>query len=499
MLGDYLTFWNDVPNWVVVLVAIIDVLLVAAAIVWVLMSKADATSAVAWCLVIFFLHFIGVTLFLLFGYQHVRRRLNRKRRHRARYQTPPFPEEYAAQKRTDLTIRADVEDDLGTSIAALAQKLGASAVTEGNEVEFYHDGPSAFDAMFAAIRTARSHIHLQFFIVEVDELGRRLIRELADKAKEGVEVRLLYDAIGSYTLSSSFLRPLHEAGGRATAFLPLSILRRRFQINLRNHRKIVVVDGETGFIGGLNVGDEYLGKVKRFGPWRDSHLRIRGPAVDDLQRVFGEDWDFAADERIFDNDPKKYFKGAPSRGGRGGHALQIIDSGPDQDYRAIREVLVAAIMRARRRVWFSTPYFVPDFGILDALRLAAITGRDVRMLFQYKPDHIMPYYAGRYYIPDILTAGVRVYQYAVGTMHAKMMVVDDDFASVGSANIDNRSMFLNFEANCFLYSDAAVRELETQFESDFAKSIPLDIGEFARRPFLSRLAENACRLFSPVL
>jgi cardiolipin synthase len=491
MLADY---WNDLPNWVFGLAAAVDVLLVSAVLIWVLMSKPDSTSAVAWCLVIFFLHFVGVVLFLVFGYQHVRRPLNRKKRHRARYHDPPAPVGYTTF--TTWIHQQPAPEDRTTNIAVLAEKLGASPVTEGNHVDFYECGPPAFDAMVDAIRQAKHHIHLEFFIFEPDELGRRIRDELTRKAQEGVQVRFLYDAIGTRGLSYRFLRPLHDAGGQTSAFLSVSIWRRRLQINMRNHRKILVVDGEVGFVGGLNIGDEYMGLASWCGYWRDTHLRIVGPAVHDLQRVFVEDWDFAAEERIADADEPLYFK-AQTAGGT--FPLQIVDSGPDQDYKAIREVLFAAIMKAKRRCWIATPYFVPDVGLLDAVRLAAISGIDVRILFQYKPDRWLPYFAGRYYFPDIMTAGVKIFQYAKGMMHAKVIVIDDDFASVGTANFDNRSMFLNFEVNCLLYSAEAVRILEATFERDFEHSKLIDPSVFAKRSFAVQLLENACRLMSPVL
>lgn len=493
---------SEFPTLLVGAIAVIDFVLVAGFIIWVLMTKSDSNSAVAWCLLLFFVPFLGVIMYLLFGYQHVRRRLNRKRRHKAAYHDPPAPKTYTSftQWAHDQKPPPGPPSEPSTmGLAALAAKFGASPVTDGNRVDFYVNGPPAFDAMIEAIRGARHHIHLEFFIVEPDRLGKRFRTELMKKAAEGVKVRLLYDAMGSRRLSRRFLAPLHKVGGQSSAFLSLSLWRRRFQVNMRNHRKILIVDGEVGFIGGLNIGDEYMGESKYFGYWRDTHLRIHGPAVVDLQRVFFEDWDFAADEHIGegdDDDDSPYFR---AKAGGGSFPLQIIDSGPDQDYKAIREVLFAALLKAKRRLWIATPYFVPDSGLLDALRLAAFSGIDVRILFQKKPDRWIPFFAARYYFPDVMKAGVKVYQYAKGMMHAKVVVIDDEFASVGTANFDNRSMFLNFEVNCLLYSPEAVRILAEMFERDFSDSRLIDPIKFEKRPFLARLAENACRLLSPVL
>lgn len=484
--------WNAIPSWGLWLIGVADVVLAALFVVWVLMTKANSASAVAWCMLLVFLPFFGMIFFLLFGYQHVERPLRRKRRHRREYHSPPKPAGYAETVWSD-AAPARPATELQRSLATLAARFDASPVTFGNQVDFYVDGPTAFDAIFAAIREAKHHIHLQTFIYRRDDLGRRMRDALIAKAKEGVEVRLLYDAMGSYQMTRRFLKPLHEAGGRSSPFLPLDPLRRRFQLNMRNHRKICVVDGLVGFIGGLNVGDEYLGTNAYFGHWRDTHLRIRGPAVCDLQAVFAEDWHFAEDEPLEDDH---YFRVAP---GGGPHAAQIVDSGPDQELKGIREITFAAILRAKRRVWIASPYFVPDAALLDALRLAAYSGVDVRLLGQGRRDHLLTHYAGCYYWAEALRAGVRIFRYRKGLLHAKATLVDDDFAMVGSANFDNRSMFLNFEANVLLYSAEAARTLEATFERDFADSDALDPERYAARSFRQRLAENACRLFSPVL
>jgi cardiolipin synthase len=288
------------------------------------------------------------------------------------------------------------------------------------------------------------------------------------------------------------IRPLIQAGGLVRDFLPINPLRSWIRFNLRNHRKITVVDGSVGFTGGVNIGDEYLGK-SRLGPWRDTSLRLEGPAVAGLQRIFMEDWHFAAGELL---DEETCF---PSLCPAGDDMVQVIDSGPDQEPNSIRELYFAAILAARHRLWIASPYFVPDDGILDALRLARLRGVDVRLLFLLRPDHIIPFYAGRYFLSDLLAFGGRVYQYAPGMMHAKVVLVDDQWAMVGSANLDNRSLHLNCEAGCILYSKRLIEEVEAQFLRDLDSSLPLDRDVFARRSRLVHLIENACRLFSPVL
>jgi cardiolipin synthase len=378
-------------------------------------------------------------------------------------------------------------------MSRLAQRFGAFPVTRSNQVTLYHEGLPAFEAILEAVAAARHHVHLEYFIIQPDSSGCRLLDLLAEKARQGVEVRLLYDAMGSRRLHRRVLQPLADAGGRWSVFLPLSPLRRRIQVNMRNHRKIVVVDGQVGFTGGLNIGDEYLGKNPRFGFWRDTHLRVQGPAVGSLQRVFIEDWDFAADE---DLQGPAYF---PQHNPVGQAAVQVIASGPDQELNGIREMYFAAILRARRRLWLASPYFVPDAGLKDALCLAGYRGVDVRILCQHHPDKWIPFFASRYYWGDALGAGIKVYQYTRGMTHSKVVLVDGEWASVGTANLDNRSLHLNFEVNCLIDSPPAVADLERAYERDLLVSIQLDRRVFAQRPFGGRILENACRLLSPIL
>jgi cardiolipin synthase len=487
--------WQELLNWAPLLLTAFTLVVSATTIAFVLMTKKDSTSAAAWCLLVILVPLLGALIYLIFGNQHITRTLERKRLHKQQYRPPTLEMEpdVAEQAVPPDSSAARATRDAADNVALLAQQLGAFEPTAGNQVAFYHEGKPAFDAMLEAIRGARHHIHFETFIFQPDETGRMFLDAMTQKAREKVEVRLLYDAMGSFRLHHWLLHDFRAAGGKSSVFLPLDPFRRRVQINLRNHRKIIVVDGRTGFVGGLNVGDEYLGKVPRFGFWRDTHLRLEGRAVRDLQRVFVEDWDFAAGERLED---RKYF---PAATRDGPYRVQIIDSGPDRELKAIREMYFAAILQARKRVWIASPYFVPDAGLRDALRLAGFRGVDVRLLGQYQPDKWIPQFAARYYWREMLEAGVKVYQYTKGMLHAKVVLVDEDWASVGTANLDNRSLHLNFEVNCLIYSPTAVTELEAAFQRDLSHSIRLDPAVYLRRPFAGRLLENACRLLSPIL
>jgi cardiolipin synthase len=476
---------GDLPAWS----AGLGTILTLVTIPWVLMTKKDSTSAVAWCLLVLLLPLLGPLLFYLFGYQHIHRPLERKRRHQKHFKKRHPAAEHELVPGLG---RTPLPDTTWEGMGHLAQRLGAFPVTQGNAVTLYHQGTPAFEAMFEAIRAAQYHVHLEFFIFQRDATGQRCLELLIQKAREGVEVRLLYDGMGTRHLHRSTLRSFWEAGGKSSAFLPLNPLRRRIQVNMRNHRKILVVDGRVAFTGGLNIGTEYLGQDARWGFWRDTHLRLEGPAVAGLQRVFIEDWDFAAGEHL---QGARYFAAAPA----GDVSVQVIQAGPDQEQNAIRDIYFAAAQRARHRLWIMSPYFVPDAGLRDALRLAGYRGIDVRLLCQYHPDKWIPYFAARYYWGEVLDAGVQVYQYTKGMMHAKVILADGEWASVGSANLDNRSLHLNFEANCLIYKPEIVTELEDAFRNDLRSAIRLERHVYARRPFAGRLAENACRLLSPVL
>jgi cardiolipin synthase len=472
------------------LLALVDILVIVLVIPWVLMTKKESTAAVAWCLLVFFLPLFGALFFWVFGYNTVYRPLHKKRRHRSRFQKGHPPQSREARRgQGDSGICDTTWNDLGS----LALRVRAFPVSPGNVVHHFSDTVQAYEAILNAIRAARHHVHLEFFIFRRDDTGQQLLDLLTEKAKAGVEVRLLVDSMGTRGLGRRALAPLRSAGGKAWSFLPLNPLRSRLRVNLRNHRKIVIVDGEIGFTGGMNIGDEYLGKSKRFGYWRDQFLRLDGPGVAGLQRIFTEDWDFAANESL---DGAAYF---PKLKHAGESIVQIVESGPDQELNSIREVMFAAISSAREKLWIASPYFVPDSGLIDALRLARFRGVDVRLLCPLKPDKYITYYAARYYWPAVLGVGMKIYQYAKGFMHSKIMIVDGQWAFVGSANFDNRSLHLNFEAGCILHTPALVAELEATFLRDLEDSVPVELATFGQRGFVMRLKENACRLLSPIL
>jgi len=466
--------------------AIVDAIVVIGAIPWILSLKRDPVAALAWSLVVILVPILGFLLFLLFGYTHVYRPLKRKRRHHRTYERRA-----GAAKKGQL--RAAPGDDDFEGLSALAVRLGATPPMPGNQVMLYQATRIAHGALLEAIAEARDHVHLEYYIVQPDETGRELLALLTRKARQGCEVRLLYDALGSWTLKARLLRPLHKAGGKSAAFLGISLLRRRLQVNMRNHRKLVVIDGRLAFTGGMNIGNEYLGLSRWFRYWRDNLMRVEGPAVAALQSIFAEDWDFSAEELL---ESTRYF---PELADVGTSVVQVVESGPDQEINTLREIIFAALTTARKRLWIATPYFVPDTGILDALKLAARRGVEVRMLCPKRSDNRLADYASRYYWAELLAEGMQILEYQRGMMHAKMMLVDDAWGWVGTANLDRRSLQLNFENVCILHSEPEIAAMIKAYQRDMRRSKAVTLDEFSRRPATAKLWENTCRLFSPVL
>jgi len=370
----------------------------------------------------------------------------------------------------------------------IAQMVGAP-FHAGQRLRLLVNGDATFDAILGAISEARQCVLVQFFIIHDDALGRRLQQVLIERAKAGVEVCVLYDGIGSHALPRQYGDTLRDAG---VHIYPFATRKRsnRFQLNFRNHRKVVVVDGTRGFVGGLNVGDEYLGLKPSLSPWRDTHLEIEGPAVADLQRSFAEDWHWVTGAL-----PPLLL---PGPGDGVAHTL-IVATGPADLQETCSLYFVAAIHAARRRLWITTPYFVPDPAVMSALRLAVFRGVDVRVLIPSRPDHHTVFLATGLYAHDAVRAGIRVFRYQPGFVHQKVMLIDDDTASIGSMNLDNRSFRLNFEIGALNVDSTFATQVETMLLDDFSHAHEVTAAEYQKAPYLRRLAMHVARLFDPVL
>ena len=370
----------------------------------------------------------------------------------------------------------------------------SAVLTQNNKVQIFTDGYDKFRTLLTDIMEAKDHIHLVYYIMRNDELGNELLNKLVKKAEEGVEIRVLYDAMGSRRLPRKFFDPLIAAGGNVSAFFPAIIPHLNLQVNYRNHRKLVIIDGDIGYIGGFNIGDEYLGLNKKFGYWRDTHLKILGQAVYAMQTRFILDWNQASSSKI-----SYEYRLFPEIQATGETDIQIVSSGPDSEWEQIKFGFLKLINSAKNYIYIQTPYFIPDESVLDALKIAALSGVDVRLMIPNKPDHPFVYWATYSNIGELLKTGAKVYIYENGFIHAKTLIADGKVATVGTANIDVRSFRLNFEVNAFLYDQVLVRELVHIYEKDIEQSSELTMEEYQNRTFIIRIKESVSRLLSPIL
>ena len=368
---------------------------------------------------------------------------------------------------------------------------GNGAYTDNNNVKLFFDGVSKLEEMLKDIRQAKRFIHLEYYIIRNDETGKRLIDALTEKAAQGVDVRLLADGMGCIFTPHRLFKPLIKAGGYVAYFLPPHFIR----INFRNHRKICVLDGAIGYIGGLNIGNEYLGLNKQFGFWRDTHLKLRGGAVKQLELRFLMDWNFCSSDYIQFSDgffPKIKYSGR-------GVSTQIVSSGPDTAQHNILNAYIKMISEANSTVYIQSPYFVPDSSIFDALRIAALSGIDVRIMIPSKPDHPFVYWASLSYLGELVELGAKCYKYNKGFVHSKIIMIDSLLSSVGTANMDIRSFKLNFECNAFIYDRNVTMRLEEQFIRDIEDSTRIEYEWYMKRGNLTKIRESLSRLLSPLL
>lgn len=455
---------------------------------WVLLTKEkQPVSSVAWIMAIVTIPLLGGLLFLIFGINTVERRAARKlRATRAISRTIPELSQYQL-------IAGEALSPQQERLMRLATHVTETHPTTGNVVELLADTNRTQALIEQAIQSAEKTIHLEYYIWQPDRTGTRVRDMLIQKVRTGVKVRFLYDGIGSSRLSNRFLQPMRDAGIHVAAFIPGRTFRERWSLNLRNHRKIVIVDGQTGFTGGMNIGDEYLGKNVQLGFWRDTHLRLHGPTVLQLQQVFVEDWYYATNEEV--TQPELF----PTPVEPGNVTAQVIVGEPAGEARAFHSLMFAAINEAREQVLLATSYFVPPESLVTALETAAQRGVKVRLLLPGKSDHPWTVLAARSYYETLLIAGVEIFEYGGGLLHSKTLTIDGTWSLVGSPNFDNRSLMLNFEVAVAAYDSKTATQLEEQFESDLAKAKRIDPRAWSNRPERYVLAENICRLFAPVL
>lgn len=447
-----------------------------------------------WLLLLYFIPILGFVLYLLIGQDFHKSRMFKAKEIEGELK-------YAVRRQEENIYRKRLRlanPELGRFKDLILYNLeaGQSVLTDNNDVRIYTDGKEKFHALLQEIEQAKCYIHIQYYIIQRDELWRELEQALVRKVKQGVEVRVLFDSMGCRSMRNKDWDRMERAGIHVAEFFPALFGPLQFRINYRNHRKIVVIDGRVGFVGGFNVGREYLGLDSKFGYWRDTHLCIEGAAVTSLAVRFVLDWNYAAKENLFLED--KLFE-IPKYVRNGHDPIQIISSGPDSQIKTIHDNYLRLIHSAKHHVYIQTPYFIPDDSILDALKIASRSGIDVRIMVPCKPDHPFVYWATYSYLGDMVAAGAKCYVYDNGFLHAKTLSVDGMVACVGTANMDFRSFGLNFEVNAVIYSERTVQRLERAFENDMTRSTHVTRKVYDQRGLLIKTKEQFSRLLSPLL
>lgn len=478
--------WFDVPDadawwrWVIlVLFYAVGVLHMVHA----LMHVRTSQGAIAWVLSLLMVPFVAIPLYWLLGRRRFSREIGGRRAKDSRLAALAVGMMERLRR-----YEVDIPDD--DAFERAARILGGLPFTRGNRLELLIDGEETFDNIFETIRSAKRHLCVNFFIVKSDTLGIRFQQALIERARAGVRVFFLFDEFGSYKLPRRYLRELKAAGVECHSFGVNRFWWSRLQLNFRNHRKIVLADGEVALIGGLNVGDEYLGRDARFGGWRDTHLAMRGPVVQAVQLVFLEDWFWASNSM-----PELDWE---TRLEETDQIAAVIPTGPADPADSWQLVVAEAANTSRQRLWIASPYFVPDEGVLTALQAAAIRGVDVRILIPERADHLLVWLSAFSYFEEAIPYGVRIFRYQRGFLHQKVMLVDHRLATVGSANLDNRSFRLNFEITGFSPDPAFVDAVARMLEADFEASVEARVEDFSAKPFLFRAACRIARLMAPV-
>ncbi|SFF64480.1 cardiolipin synthase [Halobacillus alkaliphilus] len=484
----YLTFFSEQPFFIRALAAAVYLIIVLSVCYVLILENRSPYKTLVWIYAILFFPVAGYIFFIYSGQLQVRGHLfDSKRRDNQRYLEPLIDKNTSSGwnqlNREEQFISNRIEEEAGFPI------------NFSSEVSVLKDGDETFPAIKERLREAKDYIHMEYYTFRDDQIGQEIIDILKEKAELGLEVKVIFDAAGSIGMSGHAKRSMKKSGVEMACFHPIKSGFFTQKINFRNHRKIFVIDGDTAFVGGLNIGDEYLGRDPKIGFWRDTHLKVEGEAIRSLETIFMIDWSYLKDE-VLDLDTYTPVQNTEelSTGG-----VQILSSGPDANRGMISELYFNMIANARHSVWIATPYFVPDKDIRTALSLAAKKGIDVKLMVPEISDGFLPKYATRSYFGKFLDKGIDIYQYEKGFMHQKIMIVDGQSASIGTANVDFRSLNLNFEVNAFLFRTSSVTSLIDNYKQDMEHSHKVDAKAYRNRGIVVRTKESFARLFSPAL
>ncbi|PVX50013.1 cardiolipin synthase [Balneicella halophila] len=454
----------------------------------------SSVKASAYILLIFILPILGVLIYLSFGLNY---------RKSGIYDKKLLLDDKQADRISEI-IQFYLKKSKGAFKSRYNNFYGLSQMlfsdnkclpTRNNKVKLLENGEQKFVYLLDALKNAKHHIHMEYYIYENDEIGNEIAKILMQKAKEGVEVRFIYDDFGSNRIRKNLVKKMRKNGVEAFAFYKVIFIYLANRLNYRNHRKIVIIDGEKAFVGGINVSDKYINKQITKNYWRDTHLMIEGEAVWELQRIFLADWNFCANQEV---KPRAEFFKEHTRL-EAGQWVQVVSSGPDSKNPSILYSFLQAIAVAKKEVYITTPYLIPSEDFIQALHMAALRGVDVRILVPEKSDSIFVNSVSKSYFRDLLSKGIKIYLYQKGFVHAKTMVCDEQLAVVGTANIDNRSFDLNFEVNALVYDEDFATELKTLFFKDLSDAKELELAEWSKRRKSIQILEKAIRVFSPLL
>ncbi|MDO5780812.1 MAG: cardiolipin synthase [Clostridium sp.] len=472
----------------IVLIAMFFLLNLLSALSLIFIERKEPTTTWAWLIILIALPGIGLILYLLLGQNLSRQKIFREKKLADKIKRYKLISNHELPN-FDSEINENYED-----LILMNYNHSGAVYTTGNEVKTYINGEDKFRDLFNDIRAAKSFIHIEYYIFRYDDLGRALIKELHEKTKDGVEVRLVIDGMGSKRITKKIIKEIESYGIKVAVFFPGVLPHINTRINYRNHRKIVVIDGKIGYVGGFNVGNEYVNKGKQFKFWRDTHIRVKGEAVNELNKRFILDWDYAADENM--GNMSMYF---PIPEVVGSVGMQIVSSGPDHMEEYIKNSYMKIINNAKNYVYIQTPYLVPDSPMMEALKISALSGVDVRIIVPGAPDHFFMEWILSANIGLLMEYGIKIYRYGNGFIHSKTIVADGEVCSIGTANLDIRSFKLNFEVNAFIYNETVAKEQEKIFLDDQLKSKLVTKEEYYKRSRSLKIKESLIRLLAPIL
>lgn len=464
------------------------------AIIIVFFQRRDPKSVWTWLLLLYFIPILGFVFYLFVGTDMHKRKMFKVKEIEDRLNEAIRQQEASLRNKE---LEKQMPEISGFSDVAMYNLDTVSAVlSDDNDIDIFTDGNDKFDALIEDMKQAKEFIHIQYYIIKNDVLFQRIVKVLKEKAAEGVQVRILYDGMGGRFVSKKYWKELRRAGILVSEFFPATLRRIHLRMNYRNHRKIVVIDNKIGYVGGFNIGKEYIGLDEKFGYWRDTHLRIKGSAVQGLQIRFLLDWNYSAEENLL-NDVE--YMGHCEPGTRDRCETQIIYSGPDCTLPNIRDNYVRLIHKAAKSIYIQTPYFIPDESMMTALLIAIHSGIEVSLMIPCKPDHPFVYWATYSYVGELVMAGAKCYIYNNGFLHSKGIVVDEKVFCYGTANMDIRSFSLNFEVNAVVYDEMKSREMARIFKEDLEQCTLITQEAYEGRTLWIRLKEQVCRLLSPLL